>query len=65
MRALEASRNQPIEAILRSLYYDQGLTLAEIEDQLGVPAKTVGGWMVRLGINQRALAEKAAQELSA
>lgn len=65
MKALQAARKRPIDEILRALYYEEGLTLVEMESRLGVPAKTLHGWMVRLGINQRALAEKAAQELTA
>lgn len=63
MRALEKAKRKPIEDILRSLYYGDGLTLAEMEAKLGVPAKTLHGWMVRLGINQRAMAEQGAKEL--
>jgi len=65
MRALEKAKRKPIEDILRALYYGEGLTLNEMEARLGVPAKTLHGWMVRLGINQRAMAEQAAKELTA
>jgi DNA-directed RNA polymerase specialized sigma24 family protein len=62
--ALEDRYQEPIEDLLRHLYYDQHLTLAEIAERLEVPAGTVGNWMVRLGINQRAMAEQAAKELA-
>jgi hypothetical protein len=65
VEALEVRYAEPIDDLLRHLYYDQDLTLAEIAAHLEVPAGTIGNWMVRLGINQRAYAGKAARELSA
>jgi len=64
VRALEDRYNEPLEDLLRHLYYDQGLTLAEIAEKLETPPGTVGNWMIRLGINQRAMAGQAAKELA-
>lgn len=64
MDALEDRYSEPIEDLLRHLYYDQDLTLAEIAEKLEIPAGTIGNWMVRLGINQRAMAGQAAKELA-
>jgi DNA-binding transcriptional regulator LsrR (DeoR family) len=65
VRAIEKRHGKPLEQILRELYYDEGLTQAEVGKRLRVPAGSVGGWLIRFGINQRALAEQAAKELSA
>lgn len=62
---LEARHGEPIEQLLRRLYYDEGLSQAEVAKKLRVPHGTLAGWMIRLGINQRAMAEQAAKELSA
>jgi DNA-directed RNA polymerase specialized sigma24 family protein len=62
---LESRFGEPIEKLLTRLYYDEGLTQAEVAKRLRVPAGTVGYWMARLGINQRAVAARAAKERSA
>lgn len=62
---MEKRFGQPIEQVLRRLYWEEGLTQAEVAKKLRVPAGTVGGWLIRFGINQRALAEQAAKGLSA
>ena len=65
MRAIEKRfDDEPIEQILKRLYYDEGLTQAEVAKRLRVPAGSVGGWLIRFGINQRALAELAAKEMA-
>ena len=64
IRALEKRLGEPIDQILKRLYYDEGLTQAEVAKRLRVPPGSVGGWMIRFGINQRALAEQAAKELA-
>ena len=65
MKAVEDVYDLPLEWILRMLYYDQGHNLAEMETVLGVPAKTIHGWMVRLGINPQRLAQQKAAEMGA
>lgn len=62
--AIEARFGEPIEQTLIRLHYTEGRPLAEIAKKLRVPAGTLPGWMIRLGINQRAFAEKAAKELA-
>jgi DNA-binding transcriptional regulator LsrR (DeoR family) len=57
MRQLEEKYGEPIETILRRHYYDDGLSQAQVAKKLRVPEGTLAGWMVRLGINQRRLAE--------
>ena len=64
VEALEIRYAEPIDDLLRHLYYDQNLTLAGIAERLEVPAGTIGNWMVRLGINQRAMAGQAAKDLA-
>ncbi len=64
IRRIEARFAEPLEQVLRRLYYEEGLTLTEMGRRLRVSAGTLSGWMVRLGINQRALAEQAAKELA-
>jgi len=53
-----------MQDILKRLYWDEGLTQAEVAKRLHVPAGTIGGWMIRFGINQRAMAEEKAKELA-
>ena len=64
MRAIEAAYDKPIENVLRTLFYDEKHTWEEMEAILGVPAKTLQGWFVRLGINPQALALLKAAELA-
>lgn len=49
--------------MLRRLYYEEGLSQLQVAKRLKVPAGTIANWMIRLGINQRAMAEQAAKEL--
>jgi DNA-binding transcriptional MerR regulator len=46
------------EDTLRRLYWDEGLTLEEIGDELGCDAGTVGNWMERLGVDRELPPEK-------
>jgi transcriptional regulator with XRE-family HTH domain len=64
MRAVEERLGEPIEAILRRLYYDEGLTQAEVAARLSVPAGTIATWMIGFGINQRSMAHQAARDLA-
>jgi DNA-binding transcriptional regulator LsrR (DeoR family) len=64
VQAIEKRHGEPLEEILRKLYYDEGLTQAEVAKRLRVPAGSIGGWLIRFGINQRTLAGQAAKELA-
>lgn len=59
MREVEAAHGgEPIASILETLYYEEQLTQLEIAERLQVPAGTLAGWMVRMGIGLRTLADK-------
>lgn len=50
---------EPMDALLRRLYVDEGLTQAEIAVRLGTSLRSVVRWMVKYGIptrDRRALA---------
>ena len=64
MRAVEAAYGKPIETVLRTLYYEEALSLEAMADVIGVPAGTLAGWMIRLGINRTAMADAKAKELA-
>jgi predicted DNA-binding protein (UPF0251 family) len=61
VRAIEKRFGEPLEKVLRRLYYEEDLTQTEVAKRLRVQRGTLAGWMIRLGINQRALAGQAAQ----
>ena len=65
VQAIEKRHGKPLEQILRELYYEERLTQAEVAKRLHVPAGSVGGWLIRFGIDRTTLAEQAAKELSA
>jgi hypothetical protein len=65
MRKLETRYGEPVEQLLKRLYWEEGLSLLAISKKLRIPASTIAGWMIRFGINQRAMAEQGAKELSA
>ena len=64
MRLVEAVYDKPIESVLRTLYYDEKLTVREMGDVLNVDFRTVHGWMVRLGISVGQMAQQKASELA-
>ena len=64
VQAIERRLGEPLEVILRRLYYDEKLNQAEIGKRLRVPAGSIGGWMIRFGIDRTTLAEQAAKELA-
>jgi hypothetical protein len=64
IRTIEKRFGEPVDVVLRRLYYEEGLTLDEIAAKLRIPRGTLGGWMIRFGINQRAVAEQAGKELA-
>jgi hypothetical protein len=62
--AIEAKHGKSLEDILRALYYEECMSYAELEVALGVPAKTVAAWMIRLDLNPQRLAQRKAAELA-
>ena len=64
IRTIEKRLGEPMQDILKRLYWNEGLTQAEVAKRLRVPAGTIGGWMIRFGINQRAVAEEKAKEMA-
>ena len=53
MQVMEARRGEPLDATLTRLYRDQGMTLAQVADELGVTIGTVSRWMSALGVEAR------------
>lgn len=62
MRRVEAEQGEDIVSLLRRLHYDEGLTVAEIAERIGVPYGTVAAWFIRLGLDRSTLARRAAAE---
>lgn len=59
MQLVEHAHGEPIERLLERLYVHEGLTQAQIADQLGVGLRSVVRWMATAGIptrDRRALA---------
>ena len=59
-QALERQHGQDIDALLRELYVDQGMTLHAMSGQLGVNAGALSRLMDDLGIPRRPRGRKAA-----
>lgn len=53
MQLIEAEHGQPIDALLRDLYVEQGLGVQDIAERLHLTKGTVSRWMDRLGIPAR------------
>jgi hypothetical protein len=51
----EEELGEPLEAILRRLYYDEGLTLHDVGLRVGVEGATVWRWLRYLGIPPKRL----------
>ena len=60
MRLVEERHGKPIEQLIRELYIDGGLTLADTGASLGVDGSAVSRWMAQLGIPARPRGRKAA-----
>lgn len=63
VKALEAERGLPIEEIVRETYNRVG-TIRGAAAEVGVPHDTFYGWMVRLGIRIKSVAEPASAAAS-
>lgn len=55
MLAKERELGEPLADVLRRLYYEQDLPLAEVGDRLGIGYTTAWFWMRRLGIPRKRL----------
>jgi len=53
MQLIEVRHGEPIDRLLSRLYWDEGRTLAEISEMLGVAESTLLRWMERLNIPTR------------
>jgi DNA-binding transcriptional regulator LsrR (DeoR family) len=53
MQVMEARLGEPLDAVISRMYHDQGMTLAQVADELGVTIGTVSRWMTTLGIEAR------------
>lgn len=53
MQILEAARGQSMDAILRDLYLEKGLTVEEVGADLGITKGAVSEWLARFGIRAR------------
>jgi len=53
MQRVEARHGQAIDALLRGLYIDDGLTLEEVGARLGITKGAVSRWLVVCGIEAR------------
>lgn len=59
VQAIERRFHKPLADILRKLSWEDRLSYDEIAAKLEVPAGTIGGWMVRFGIDRTTLVEQA------
>jgi len=53
MQRIEARLGKPMDAILRELYVDQGLTLEQLGTHLGITKGAASRWLERFGIEAR------------
>ena len=58
--AIERNEGKPIDALLRELYVDKGMTLHAMSGLLGVNAGALSRWMDDYGIPRRPRGRKAA-----
>lgn len=66
MRRVEVEQGEDLVELLRRLYHQEGLILEEISARINVPLGTLGGWMVRFGIDRATMsARQAAREMAA
>lgn len=62
MQEVENRFGAPVEEVIRRLYLQEGLTIAELAKRLEVAQGTLGTWMVRLHITRRELVAEAARD---
>jgi len=59
MQLIEVRHGEPIDRLLSRLYWDEGLTLEQISERLGVAQSTLLRWMERFDIPTRPAAAVA------
>jgi transposase len=53
MQVMEARLGEPLDVVIARLYHEQGMTLAQVAERLGVTIGTVSRWMTALGLEAR------------
>lgn len=53
MQRIEAREGRPIDELLRALYVEEGLLLAQVGERLGITESTASRWMSYFGIETR------------
>jgi predicted ArsR family transcriptional regulator len=53
MQRIEAREGQQMDALLRSLYVEQELTVQQVADRLGITKGAASRWLERFGIDRR------------
>lgn len=53
MQRLEAEMGEPMDAILRRLYLDEGLTVDQVGQRLGITKGAASRWLERFGVETR------------
>lgn len=53
MQRIEARLGKPMGQILRELYVDRGLTVAQVGGELGISKGAVSRWLERFSIDRR------------
>lgn len=55
----EARHGRPLDELLTAWYHDEGLTLDQIGERLGITKGAVSRWMERFGVSTRRGGPKA------
>ncbi len=58
---VELRSGKPLRELLRQMRYERHLTLSQISREIGIPAGTVGVWMVDLGLSRRDMQAEAVE----
>ena len=60
MQLVEHRLGRPLEEVLADLYVDQGMTVKQVAEELGVSSASVSRWMSELGIEARYIGTRKA-----
>lgn len=60
MQRIEASYGEPMGDILRRLYVEDGLTVAQVAERLGFSKGAISRWLERFGIETRGHGSRSA-----